>query len=309
MSRSITASTSKNPTRVPSKSAWAQGPAQPTSVSEKNPANVYTTHSRRSQGVTVKDGVKVPRSALKQGLSTYVPETYHTSVSCPGSAVTFGSVYDTSAPISSSPASASAMGSTGGVKSFGSVSAQNVVSDAANMAVASPPPLLSSTSSSHSATFSASTLSAVPKLDKKSTAELFTGPSAQSMPTHSHEVASPVSRSALSPSQHNHGQPYPHPILSGALRQGQNGKPSAPRSSVYMRPVENGQNDGPGVRGDPVQAGSGGTSAGPTPAAVPSPRLTPHTPASPSSSLPPLQTVWPSYYVRAVPLNLDPLTY
>jgi hypothetical protein len=309
MSRSITASTSKNPTRVPSKSAWAQGPAQPTSVSEKHPANAYTTHSRRSPGVTIKDGVKVPRSALKQGLSTHVPETCPTSGSCPGSAVTFGSVYDTSAP-TSSPASASAMRSTGGVKSFGSVSAQNVVSDPANIAVASPPPLLSSTSSSHSATFSASTLSAVPKLDKKSTAELFAGPSAQSMPTLSHEAASPVSRSALSPSQHNHGQPYPHPILSGALRQGQNGKPSAPpRSSVYLRPIENGQNDGPGVRADPVQAGSGGTSAGPTPAAMPSPRLTPNTPASPSSSLPPLQTVWPSYYVRAVPLNLDPLTY
>lgn len=224
--------------------------------------------------------------------------------------MTFGSIYDTSAPISPSPAPTSAARSAGGLKSFDSVAAQNVVSDAANTAVTNRPPLLSSTSSSHSASSSTSTLSPVPKFDKKSAADLFAGPSAQSIPTRSHEAASPASRPALSPSQHSHGQSYTHPPLSGALRQGQNGKPSAPpRSSVYFRPIENGQKDGIDVRGDPVQAGSSSTSAGPTPAAMPSPRLTPHAPPSPSSGLPPLQTMWPSYYVRAVPLNLDPLTY
>ncbi|KAN0130789.1 hypothetical protein V8E53_011464 [Lactarius tabidus] len=279
MSRSNIASTSKNSTRVPSKSAWVQGTAQPSSVSEKNPANVHTTHPQRSQGVSVKDGVKVPRSALKQG-----------------SAVTFGSIYDSSAPVPSSPAPASAMRSAGGAKSFGSVSTQNVVSDPANIAVTSPPPLLASTSSSHSAAFSASTLSAVPKLDKKSTAEFFAGPSAQPIPTHSHEAASPVLRSALSPSQHNHGQPHLHPILSGAPRQGQNGNLSAPPPSpIYSRPMANGQNGGVGVSGR-SQAGSGGTSAGPTPAPMPSPRLTPHSPPSPPGGLLPPQPMWPGYY-------------
>jgi hypothetical protein len=302
MSRSNIASTSKNSTRVPSKSAWVQGTAQPSSVSEKNPANVHTTHPQRSQGVSVKDGVKVPRSALKQGMSTYLPEPYPTSLSRPGSAVTFGSIYDSSAPVPSSPAPASAMRSAGGAKSFGSVSTQNVVSDPANIAVTSPPPLLASTSSSHSAAFSASTLSAVPKLDKKSTAEFFAGPSAQPIPTHSHEAASPVLRSALSPSQHNHGQPHLHPILSGAPRQGQNGNLSAPPPSpIYSRPMANGQNGGVGGRS---QAGSGGTSAGPTPAPMPSPRLTPHSPPSPPGGLLPPQPMWPGYYVRAVLLNL-----
>jgi translation initiation factor 4G len=68
--------------------------------------------------------------------------------------------------------------------------------------------------------------------------------------------------------------------------------------------MANGQNGGVGVSGRP-QAGSGGSSAGPTPAAMPSPRLTPHAPPGPPGGLPPPhQPMWPGYYVRAVSLNL-----
>src|SRR6266404_1930518 len=90
MSRSATVSTPKNPPQLPSKSAWARGPPQnsatttpsrsqspapPTPVSVTNPANFHATHSRRSsalgQGVSIKDGVNIPRSAVKQGISIY----------------------------------------------------------------------------------------------------------------------------------------------------------------------------------------------------------------------------------------------
>ncbi|KAI9465254.1 hypothetical protein BJY52DRAFT_1114117 [Lactarius psammicola] len=300
MSRSATVSTSKNPPQLPSKSAWARGPPQnsaittpsrsqspapPTPVSVTNPANFHATHSRRSsalgQGVSIKDGVNIPRSAVKQG-----------------SAVTFGSIDDASAPISSSPASAPAVKPADGVKSFGSVAVQNGVSDAAKSAVTNRPPPLSSapsTSSSHPAPPSASTPSPVPKFDKKSIAKLFQGPSTQSVPTPPHEAASPASRTASLPSQHSQGQPYPPNFSSGALRQGQNGNPSAPpRSPVYSRPMANGQNGGVGV--SRPQAGSGGASAGPAPAAMPSPRLTSHPPPGPPSGLPPPPTMWSGYY-------------
>jgi translation initiation factor 4G len=324
MSRSATVSTSKNPPQLPSKSAWARGPPQnsatttpsrsqspapPTPVSAANPANFHATHSRRSsalgQGVSIKDGVNIPRSAVKQGISIYLrSRPLPQLVVLLG--VTFGSIDDASAPISSSPASAPAVKPAEGVKSFGSVAVQNGVSDAAKSAVTNRPPPLSSApsaSSSQPAPPSASAPSPVPKFDKRSIAKLFQGPSTQSIPTPPHEAASPASRSASLPSQHSQGQPYPHNFSSGSLRQGQNGNPSAPpRSPVYSRPMANGQNGGVGISGGRPQAGSGGTGAGPAPAAMPSPRLTPHAPPGPPSGMPPPPAMWP-YYVRAVPLN------
>ncbi|KAI9507989.1 hypothetical protein F5148DRAFT_35896 [Russula earlei] len=102
MSRSVTASTPKIPSQLPPKSVWARGPppqnsattasrsqspAPPTPVSSANPASFHATHSRRpsalGQGVSVKDGVNIPRNAVKQD--------------------------DAPAPISSSPASAPAV--------------------------------------------------------------------------------------------------------------------------------------------------------------------------------------------------------
>ncbi|KAH9014804.1 hypothetical protein EDB83DRAFT_246753 [Lactarius deliciosus] len=73
-----------------------------------------------------------------------------------------------------------------GVKSFGSVAVQNGVSDAAKSAVPCRPPHLSSAPSTlpcHPAAASTSAASPVPKFDKKSIANLFSGPSTQSVPS------------------------------------------------------------------------------------------------------------------------------
>ena len=337
MSRSATASTPKNPPQLPSKSAWARGPPQqnsanstprsqspalPTPVSSANPS-FHANHSRRpsalGQGVSIKDGVSIPRNAVKQGISSFhprllLPQIYVTK----GSPVTFGSIDDAPAPISSSPASAPAVKPVEGVKSFGSVAVQNGGKDpAAKSAVTSRPAPLSAPSTSSSSQQPApptSTPSPVPKFDKKSIAKLFQGPSTQSVPPPA-ETASPAARSASLPSQApQQGQPYVPPFTpGGALRQGQNGNPPAPRSPVYSRPMANGQNNSVGVSGRP-QAGSGGPGAGPAPAALPSPRLTPHPPppGPPSGLPPPPAAMWPGYYVRALSIYLitsAPLTY
>ncbi|KAI0061211.1 hypothetical protein BV25DRAFT_1827090 [Artomyces pyxidatus] len=89
MSRSSTASTSKIPPQLPSKSAWARGPPQTaatasssrsqspaptTPITPNTPSNFHGGHSRRpstlGQGVSIKEGVSVSRStvgAVKQG--------------------------------------------------------------------------------------------------------------------------------------------------------------------------------------------------------------------------------------------------
>ncbi|KAI0263838.1 hypothetical protein BC834DRAFT_924863 [Gloeopeniophorella convolvens] len=311
MSRSATASTSKNPPQLPTKSAWARGPPQQNSatttpsrsqspapttpISAANPAAFHATHSRRSstlgQGVSIKDGVSIPRNtvnAVKQGQS-----------------VTFGSIDDAQAPISSSPASAPVVKPAEGVKSFGSVAVQNGVSDAAaaKTAVTTKPPSLSSapsTSSSQPSPAPPATPSPAPppKIDRKAVMKLFQGPSIQSQPTPPPETASPAMRSASLP-QPGQGQPYQN-FNAGGMRQGQNGTPSGPpRSPVIPRPMLNGQSGGVGVgvSGRP-QAGSGGPSSGPVPAAMPSPRMTPHPhPAAPPSGMPPQPPpMWGAYY-------------
>jgi translation initiation factor 4G len=310
MSRSATASTPKNP--LPSKSAWARGPPQqnsanttprsqspapPTPVSATNPASFHATHSRRpsalGQGVSVKDGVNIPRNAVKQGI-------FHPIFLAPfnlrhqGAPVTFGSIDNAPAPISSSPASAPAVKPAEGVKSFGSVAVQNGGSDAAKSVVTNrPPPLAApSISSSQAAAAVASTPSPAPKIDKKSIAKLF-----QSVPTPPPEAASPASRPVSLPPQASQAQPYQSPYGPNASRQSQNGNSTAPRSPVYSRPMANGQANSVGISGRP-QAGSGGPSAGPAPTALPSPRLTPHAPPGPPSGLPPPSAMWSPYYVR-----------
>src|SRR6201996_8969218 len=211
MSRSATVSTSKNPPQLPSKSAWARGPPQnsatttpsrsqspapPTPVSVTNPANFHATHSRRSsalgQGVSIKDGVNIPRNAVKQGMSVDLcSRPLPQLVVLPGSAVTFGSIDDASAPISSSPASAPAVKPADGDKSFGSVAIQNGVSEAAKSGVTNRPLPLSSASSpsfSPPAPPSGPNPSPAPKFDRKSIAKLFQGPPAHAVPTPAHEA-------------------------------------------------------------------------------------------------------------------------
>lgn len=312
MSRSATASTSKNPPQLPSKSAWARGPplnstsntprsqspAPPTPVST-NPPSFHGTHSRRpsalGQGVSIKDGVGIPRNAVKQG--TFHPILLPVpplSLRHQGSPVTFGSIDDAVAPISSSPAAAPAVKPAEVVRSFGSVAVQNGGSDTAKSAVTSRPPPLSATPSSSSQVAPVAPTSAHPKIDRKSIAKLFQGPSIQPGPTSSSDGASPASRPIPLPSQTNQGQPYPFP--PSALRQSQNGNSSAPRSPVYSRPMANGQSNSVGVSGRP-QAGSGGPGPGPAPTAMPSPRMTPHPPPQPTG-LPPPAAMWQQYYVR-----------
>jgi hypothetical protein len=108
MSKSSTASTSKIPAQLPQRSAWSKGPPQtsassaaastsasPRSQSPAPPQNatqspVTQTHSRRpsalGQGVSIKEGVSIPRSNVgaanvKQGKRT---EIYFFSGSAPG---------------------------------------------------------------------------------------------------------------------------------------------------------------------------------------------------------------------------------
>jgi hypothetical protein len=72
----ISTATGKTPTQLPSQSAWARGPSQSNSSSAPSPqsqspapphaAAIAISHSRRpsalGQGVSVKDGVNVPRN-------------------------------------------------------------------------------------------------------------------------------------------------------------------------------------------------------------------------------------------------------
>ncbi|KAI9465227.1 hypothetical protein BJY52DRAFT_672657 [Lactarius psammicola] len=293
MSRSATVSTSKNPSQRPSKSAWARGPPQnsattsshsqslapPTPASVTNPASFHAPHPRSSsalgQGVSIKDGINVPRSTVKQG-----------------SAVTFGSIGDASAPISSSQASAPTVKPAEGVKPFDLV-VQNGASDATKPAVTNRPLPLPSTSTSHLAPPASTPPVPKPGMFTK----LFSYPSTQSVPTPPHEAASPASRSASIPSQPSRGQPSPPTLSSGALSRGQNGNPSAPPPSpVYPRPIANGQNGVVGTSGGRPEAGSSPPNAGPAPPAMPSPRLIPDAPPGPSNGLPPPPTMWSGYY-------------
>ncbi|KAK0183596.1 hypothetical protein F5146DRAFT_235099 [Armillaria mellea] len=110
--KSATATVPKIPSQLPSQSAWSKSPPQTASSSRsQSPAPQNTpalaTHSRRpstlGQGIHIKDGVSIPRNnvgATKQ--------------------VSFGSIDDASAPMSSSPTATPSIESEG-VKTFGTV--------------------------------------------------------------------------------------------------------------------------------------------------------------------------------------------
>ena len=114
MTKSSTETAPENPTPLPAKLAWARGPPQtataPSPHSQDSPAPstpIHQTHSRRpstlGQGIPIKDGVSVPRrnvGVVKQGLSSAVISSPAALILFAGSAVTFGSMDDVSAPIS-----------------------------------------------------------------------------------------------------------------------------------------------------------------------------------------------------------------
>ncbi|KAI0368980.1 hypothetical protein BV20DRAFT_997562 [Pilatotrama ljubarskyi] len=292
MSKSSTASTPKTSSQLPTKSAWSKGPPANTSTAPstrpQSPApsaaapSTPTTHSRRpstlGQGVAFKDGVgaRNPATAPKQG-----------------SSVTFGSIDDASAPISSSPAAAPTI-KPDGIKSFGSVPANTTNgkghSRTTSFSIGTPPSATGSGSGSSATTSGPSTSSTTasssssaqkpPKFDVKS---LFQKPSQDgpSAPSSAADVTSPANRSASLPqsSLGPQGSHPPHqspPSQMGApytnFRPQQNGSVAnsgVPRSPSFPRQMPNGS-----VNGRPPST-PGGPPPAPMQAAMPSPRMAP----------------------------------
>ncbi|KAH7928676.1 hypothetical protein BV22DRAFT_1126335 [Leucogyrophana mollusca] len=323
MSKSSTAS-GKIPTQLPSQSAWAKGPPQSSSSSAPSPRSqspapynvaspVTATHSRRpsalGQGVPIKDGVTVPRNnvgSVRQG-----------------SAVTFGSIDDVAAPISSSPAATPAV-KTESVKAFGSVqaTAQNHVNGKTPAPAPAPgpskqpsrPALSAASTSSSVATTSANSSSSTSTpsktaMGKVDIAKLFQGSSSSSSQPPS-DTSSPSTRPANLPSQQHHqptqssGHPpqssqlgaHPYtPFVPGIRQQQQSG--ASPRSPAFPRAPLNGA-------GPPRPGGGPG---GPMPA---SPRLAhaphPH-PGQPAGMPPqPVMQQWAPYYYPMDPYAQQP---
>ncbi|KIM52885.1 hypothetical protein SCLCIDRAFT_482853 [Scleroderma citrinum Foug A] len=121
MSRGSIAS-ARTPTQLPSQSAWAKGPPQNSNSTAPSPRSqspapshvqsIGASHFRRTsalgQGVSIKEGVSVPRSNVGSARQ--------------GSSLNFGSIDDASAPVSSSPTTTPVVRNES-VKSFGSLPA------------------------------------------------------------------------------------------------------------------------------------------------------------------------------------------
>ncbi|OCH90607.1 hypothetical protein OBBRIDRAFT_776738 [Obba rivulosa] len=320
MSKSATVSAPRNPTQLPQKSAWARGPPQtttaPTSRSQSPAPNANApaapTHSRRpsalGQGVSFKDGVagaRSPTSTVKSG------------------SVTFGSIDDVNAPISSSPAAAPAPIKTEGVKTFGSVAAAPVSASAQNgkppASVSVPTPSASSSASTSKTDMASASTSAPLKMAKPDIKKLFQGPSSSgpastaSSPAPT-DVASPSTRPSALPGTSSgssgmgqgQGAPPPHgsqpsqlgaqgftPFVPNGMRGQHNGPGGsaggAPRSPVYGRAMANGTN----VNGRP-SGGPGGP--GGIPAGMQSPRVHPGQPGGMPPHAPMQVQGWPGYY-------------
>ncbi|KAI0941635.1 hypothetical protein AcW1_003473 [Taiwanofungus camphoratus] len=325
MSKSSTASAPKIPTQLPQKSAWSKGPPQNTSSGSTprsqspapNASAPQPTHSRRpsalGQGVSFKDGVagaRTPTGAVKSG-----------------SSVTFGSIDDVAAPISSSPAAVPTIKSEG-VKSFGSVPA-TPTSAPANGKLSTSSAAPSSLSSSSQQSTAPSTPSK-PNIDIK---KFFQGSSGPAPSTSSSQSASDITSPSNRPSPLPHPPPQAAPsqvaphqsqpsqlgahsytpfVPGGGFRAQQNGgQPGpggVPRSPVYSRQVLNGQVNGANVSGRPNgMPGGPGSAPGVMPAGMSSPRMgPPHggQPAGMAHAPPPAPMQvpgWPGYYYPQYP--------
>ncbi|EKM53380.1 uncharacterized protein PHACADRAFT_259721 [Phanerochaete carnosa HHB-10118-sp] len=303
MSKSSTASAPKLSSPLPSRSAWLKGPPQNTSSAPtprtQSPAPPITptsatapSHSRRpstlQQGVIFKDGVGA-----------------RSPVGAPKSAsVTFGSIDDASAPLSSSPASVPPI-KPEVPKTFGSVTAQSTILPAVN---GKPSP---SQSASTSVSASAKPSTSTAKLDVK---KLFQGGGPSLQPS-SDPVPSPSTRPAPLP-QHSSSPPQPSTshtpqssqfgshsfqtfVPGSGLRPTPNGTNASgpPRSPVYPRQQPNGAAPPANVNGRPQ--GAPGTSPAPsTPmsAGMPSPRMGPPHPGQPPAMPPGQPVAWNPYY-------------
>ncbi|KAJ7821115.1 hypothetical protein B0H14DRAFT_2832192 [Mycena olivaceomarginata] len=254
MSKSSTATLPKIPTQLPQKSAWSKGPPQaatapsPRSQSPAPPSPStapHLTHSRRpsalGQGVPIKDGVSIPRNnvgAVKQG-----------------SAVTFGSIDDASAPISSSPAATPAIKSEG-VKSFGSVPATAATTSSighvnGKSSISKPATASTSASASTSSTPPPSTPAATPAKPYKMDVRMFFQSPSSPAPPSDPPSSSPSIRPSPLPQQQqpqNPSQPPSQPSQLGAHPY----TPFVPQNA--MRPPPQ-QNSGAGGSGGPRSPG------------------------------------------------------
>ncbi|KAF9560955.1 hypothetical protein CPC08DRAFT_455778 [Agrocybe pediades] len=313
MSKSSTATAPKNP--LPAKSAWARGPPQTATATAPSPRSqspapstpTHPTHSRRpsalGQGIPIKDGVSVPRSS-------------NINVAKQGSAVTFGSIDDVSAPISSSPAATPAIKSEA-VKSFGSVPATGHANGKASISSRTsvvPAPTASTSSSATSspavtpaAPAAAPPTLAKPKIDIK---KMFQSTPSSTPPSES--SSSPLTRNVGLPSQQpssssSHQSSSTHatpshltqsytPFVPGQRQNNASNGP--PRSPQFSRQLANGN----GAR--PQGGQNGAPSAG-----LSSPRLGPHPhngqPAPMPQQMQPamhqMGMPWSPYYAQAYP--------
>ncbi|KAK0212418.1 hypothetical protein DFS33DRAFT_25830 [Desarmillaria ectypa] len=286
MSKSATATVPKIPAQLPTQSAWSRGPPQTASSSRSQspaPQNtpVHATHSRRpstlGQGIHIKDGVSIPRNnvgAAKQG-----------------PAVSFGSIDDVSAPMSSSPAATPPIKSEG-VKTFGTVPATvSQVNGKSSVSTAKPGSSSNTSTTPH-------------KPRKQDIAKLFQNPSSAPPSQASSDTSSPNIRSSnlppssqppSIPSTSSH-PPYSTFVPQNGIRPQQpnaganaGASGSSPRSPPYQRQVPNG--NGPRIPSGPTGPGAPQMSGG-----LGSPRMTPHPP--PANMPPPMQTqmAWPPNY-------------
>ncbi|RPD57735.1 hypothetical protein L227DRAFT_551661 [Lentinus tigrinus ALCF2SS1-6] len=316
MSKSSTTSASKTSSQLPSKSAWAKGPPANTSTAPsprpQSPApsvtapSAPTTHSRRpstlGQGVAFKDGVgaRTPTNGSKAG-----------------SSVTFGSIDDASAPISSSPASVPTI-KPDGIKSFGSVPAAStngkMHSRTTSFSTGTPPSAASTSSATASSSTAAS--SSTPKRMAFDVKSLFQNKSTDGPSSSTTTPASPSTRPAPLPQsslsaqggQHHHqaspsqmGAPYSNfrPPQPNGMPVPSPGGP--PRSPSFPRQVPNGN-----VNGRPP-APPGPPSAG-LPQAMPSPRLGPpphggQPPQAVPQGAPVPMPQWGYYYYPGMPVD------
>ncbi|KAJ4483536.1 hypothetical protein J3R30DRAFT_1795633 [Lentinula aciculospora] len=306
MSKSSVTATSKIPaTQLPSKSAWSNGPPQTASPRSQSPAPsnsapVHLTHSRRpstlGQGIPIKDGVSIPRNNV--------------GATKTGSVVSFGSIDDTSAPISSSPAATPAIKSSAeGVKSFGSVpAAVSQTNGRSSISSSTKPPLSQASSSASISGASTSSSTSAPPKTKVDVRKFFQ--TAPSISQSTSDTSSPTTRSSnLPPLQHQpstSGAPMSSqsyaPFVSVGMRAppnlSTNGVPGTPRSPNYARqqiPNGNGPRPHNGANvppGPPMQPPMG------------SPRLAPHPhpgqqPNVQPSQMPPMQ--WGTYFYNVAP--------
>ena len=211
--------------------------------------------------------------------------------------MTFGSIDDVSAPISSSH-TAVPLTKSEGVKTFGSVPVaatdQGHVNGKASISSrASVVPSTASTSNVASSVLSAATPPVKPKIDIK---KMFQAPSSVSSSNPPSDTSSPSMRNVGSPTQQQQQQPHQgqsshdpaNPsqrahsftpfVPSNAMRPPQSNGPDdgPPRSPKYPRQISNGK----GPRSE------GGQNGGP-PAGLSSPRLASHPPNSQTSTTPP----------------------